>query len=63
MVSPEGLGKGDLGVKRFAAAAEAEGCAGSGVESDEVDDLGRLGFEDCGGGLWKMGGCDGCWLG
>ena len=50
MVAPEGLCEWDLGVKRFAAAAEAEGRAGSGVERDEVDGLGRKGFEDCEGG-------------
>ena len=50
MVSPEGGREGDLGIERFATAAEAEGCAGSGVESDEVDGLSRKGFEECEGG-------------
>lgn len=50
MFSPEGLSEWDLGIKRFATAAKAEGCAGSGVERDEVDDLGGMGFEDCEGG-------------
>ena len=50
MVAPEGLGEWDFGIERFAAAAEAQGCAGSGVEGDEVDCLGRKSFEDCEGG-------------
>ncbi len=49
MVSPEGLSERDLGTYRFAAAAKAEGCAGSGMEGDEVDNFGGKGFEGCEG--------------
>ena len=49
MISPEGISEWQLKINRFTAAAKAESCAGSRVEGDELDNLGRKGFESCEG--------------